>query len=356
MYVYLYIYQQASALFNLLDARSIPCHSTAMETIQSRSGQGRVADAPSGHWVYRILPTVLWPYAQLARWDRPIGWQLLLWPCWWSAALAATAHARAGDTLMSLMPSPWHLLLFFIGAVAMRGAGCTFNDIADEDIDMKVERTRSRPLPSGQVSRRQAWAFLILQALAGLVVLLQFNSLAILLGIASLVVVAIYPFMKRITDWPQLFLGLAFSWGALMGWAAAFGDIDAPALLLYAGSILWVIGYDTIYAHQDREDDAIVGVRSTARLFGDNTRIWLIGLYGGALMLFASAYATAEVPMPALAGLLAAGAHMVRQIRTLDIDNPDQCLRLFKSNNVVGWLIFLGLVGGGLWVALKPMV
>jgi 4-hydroxybenzoate polyprenyltransferase len=327
-----------------------------METIQSKAAQGRVADAPSGHWVYRILPRGLWPYAQLARWDRPIGWQLLLWPCWWSAALAASAYARPDDSLASLLPQLSTLLLFLIGAVAMRGAGCTYNDLVDEGIDNQVERTRSRPLPSGQVSRRQAWAFLILQALVGLVVLVQFNSFAILLGLCSLVVVAIYPFMKRITNWPQFVLGLAFSWGALMGWAAEFGDLDGPAILLYAGSILWTIGYDTIYAHQDKEDDAIVGVRSTARLFGANTKPWLVGLYGGALLCFALAFASAQAPVVALAGLIAAGAHMTRQITTLDIDNPDQCLRLFKSNNVVGWLIFAGLIGAALWVALKPMV
>jgi len=327
-----------------------------METIQSKAAQGRVADAPSGHWVYRILPRGLWPYAQLARWDRPIGWQLLLWPCWWSAALAASAYARPDDSLASLLPQLSTLLLFLIGAVAMRGAGCTYNDLVDEGIDNQVERTRSRPLPSGQVSRRQAWAFLVLQALVGLVVLVQFNSFAILLGLCSLVVVAIYPFMKRITNWPQFVLGLAFSWGALMGWAAEFGDLDGPAILLYAGSILWTIGYDTIYAHQDKEDDAIVGVRSTARLFGANTKPWLVGLYGGALLCFALAFASAQAPVVALAGLIAAGAHMTRQITTLDIDNPDQCLRLFKSNNVVGWLIFAGLIGAALWVALKPMV
>ncbi|MGN6146270.1 MAG: 4-hydroxybenzoate octaprenyltransferase [Mesorhizobium sp.] len=327
-----------------------------METIQSKAAQGRVADAPSGHWVYRILPRGLWPYAQLARWDRPIGWQLLLWPCWWSAALAASAYARPDDSLASLLPQLSTLALFLIGAVAMRGAGCTYNDLVDEGIDNQVERTRSRPLPSGQVSRRQAWAFLVLQALIGLVVLVQFNSFAILLGFCSLVVVAIYPFMKRITNWPQFVLGLAFSWGALMGWAAEFGDLDGPAILLYAGSILWVIGYDTIYAHQDKEDDAIVGVRSTARLFGANTKPWLVGLYGGALLCFALAFASAQAPVVALAGLIAAGAHMTRQIATLDIDNPDQCLRLFKSNNVVGWLIFAGLIGAALWVALKPMI
>lgn len=327
-----------------------------METIQSRTGQGRVADAPSGHWVYRALPRGMWPYAQLARWDRPIGWWLLLWPCWWSTALAATAFARPGDALLSLLPSPVTLILFLIGAVAMRGAGCTYNDIVDERIDAEVERTRSRPLPSGQVTRRQAWIFLIAQALAGLAVLLQFNGFAIVLGLCSLAVVAVYPFMKRITNWPQLVLGLAFSWGALMGWAVEFGDLAGPAIMLYLGSILWVIGYDTIYAHQDKEDDAIVGVRSTARLFGESTKIWLTGLYGFALMFFAIAFAAAEAPMPALAGLVAAGAHMARQVYVLDIDNPAQCLRLFHSNKVVGWLIFLGLIAGGAWMALKPML
>ena len=327
-----------------------------METIQSKTTQGRVADAPSGHWVYRVLPRALWPYAQLARWDRPIGWQLLLWPCWWSAALAASAYARPSDPLLTLLPLPFTLFLFLIGAIAMRGAGCTYNDLVDVDIDSQVERTRSRPLPSGQVSRRQAWAFLIAQALVGLVVLFQFNEFAIPLGISSLAIVALYPFAKRFTNWPQLVLGLAFSWGALMGWANEFGDIDGPAVMLYIGSILWVIGYDTIYAHQDKEDDALVGVRSTARLFGDNTKSWLAGLYGGALMCFAVAFAAGQAPVVALAGLIAAGAHMARQIAVLDIDNPDQCLKLFKSNNQVGWLIFLGLIGGAVWVSLKPLI
>jgi 4-hydroxybenzoate polyprenyltransferase len=266
------------------------------------------------------------------------------------------AYARPGDSLPSLLPDPVVLLLFAIGAIAMRGAGCTYNDIVDMRIDAEVERTRSRPLPSGQVSRRGAWLFVVAQALVGLAVLLQFESFAILLGFCSLGIVAVYPFAKRITNWPQLVLGLAFSWGALMGWAVEFADIDGPAVMLYIGSVLWVIGYDTIYAHQDREDDALVGVRSTARLFGEHTKVWLVGLYGGALILMASAFSAAEVPMPAMAGLLAAGAHMARQIVVLDIDDPDQCLRLFRSNNVVGWLIFLGLIGGGAWVALKPMI
>ena len=326
-----------------------------MEVVQSKAVQGRVADAPSGHWVYRLLPRPVWPYAQLARWDRPIGWVLLLWPCWWSVALAASAFPHGSESIWSLLPSPWVLLLFMIGAIAMRGAGCTYNDLVDEDIDAQVERTRSRPLPSGQVTRRQAWVFLLAQALAGLFVLVQFNGFAILLGIASLAVVAVYPFAKRVTDWPQFVLGLAFSWGALMGWAVEFADIDTPAVLLYAGSILWVIGYDTLYAHQDKEDDALVGVRSTARLFGRHTKIWLVGLYGGALVLFGCAFAAAALPMPAMAGLAAAAAHMTRQIKVLDIDNADQCLRLFKSNGTVGWLIFLGILGGAVWHAIRPM-
>lgn len=325
-----------------------------MDEVQNRRVQGRVADAPSGHWVYRVLPRAVWPYAQLARWDRPIGWWLLLWPCWWSLALAALAGARPGAMLSDVLPSPWHLLLFLFGAVAMRGAGCTYNDIVDRHIDDQVERTRSRPLPSGKVSTTQAVVFMVAQALVGLVVLLQFNGFAVLLGMASLAIVAIYPFMKRITNWPQLVLGFAFSWGALMGWAVTFGELSAAPLYLYAGSILWVIGYDTIYAHQDKEDDALVGVRSTARLFGDRTKIWLVVLYGGALLFFVCAFAFARVPMPALAGLVAAGAHMARQIRKLDIDNPDQCLELFRSNGVVGWLIFLGLLGGGVWAWISP--
>ncbi len=325
-----------------------------MEKIQSRNNQGRVADAPSGHWVYRLLPRALWPYAQLARWDRPIGWWLLLWPCWWSAALAASAGAKPGAQLTDVMPSLWHLALFLVGAVAMRGAGCTYNDLVDRDIDDQVERTRSRPLPSGQVTPKQVIVFVFVQASIGLAVLLQFNWFAVALGTASLLVIAIYPFMKRITDWPQLVLGLAFSWGALMGWAAHFGRLELAPLLLYSGSILWVIGYDTIYAHQDKEDDALVGVRSTARLFGDKTKTWLIGLYGTALLFFGTAFALAEVPLPALAGLLAAGSHMIRQIRTLDIDDPDQCLKLFQSNSTVGWLIFLGLLGGGIWAVISP--
>src|SRR5215216_7501802 len=231
----------------------------------------RVADA-TGNWVDTHAPSWSRPYLRLSRFDRPIGSWLLLMPCWWSAALAA-GIARDVSRL------PLIIVLFLIGAFVMRGAGCTWNDITDRDLDARVERTRSRPLPAGQVSVAQAFAFLVLQALIGLAVLLQFNRFAILTGIASLAIVAVYPFMKRITWWPQVTLGLAFSWGALMGWAAMFGRLDPPALLLYAGAIAWVIGYDTIYAHQDRDDDALIGVKSTARLFGARTKPMLAGFY-----------------------------------------------------------------------------
>ncbi|WP_110031575.1 4-hydroxybenzoate octaprenyltransferase [Hoeflea marina] len=303
---------------------------------------GRVADAPSRNWVYRLLPPALWPHAQLARWDRPIGWQLLMWPCWWSAAMAANAAAAAG--LWSPAQTLWHLLLFAVGAIAMRGAGCTWNDLVDYRIDAMVARTRSRPLPSGRISRRAAALFLVLQALVGLVVLLQFNGFTILLGIASLGVVAIYPFAKRFTSWPQFFLGLAFSWGALMGWAAAFGMLSWAPVLLYGAAILWTIGYDTIYAHQDKEDDALVGVRSTARLFGDNTARWLRGLYALFVVMAGLAFHQAGVIWPAWVGLLLAALMLAGQIRRLDINDADACLALFKANSHVGLVLFIGLM------------
>ncbi len=302
---------------------------------------GRVADAPSGNFVYRLLPRWLWPYAQLARWDRPIGWQLLMWPCFWSAALAGNAAMAQGA--FSFGRFVFHLFLFFLGAVAMRGAGCTYNDIVDHDIDMQVARTRSRPLPSGRVSRLQAKIFLLLQALVGLIVLLQFNGFTIFLGILSLGIVAIYPFAKRFTDWPQFFLGLAFSWGALVGWSAVFGSISFAAIALYIAAIAWTIGYDTIYAHQDKEDDALIGVRSTARLFGDATRWWLILLYGLTLLLLLIAFIAGGAAFPAYLGWLAAAILLVWQIAVLDIDDPANCLALFKSNNRVGAILFLRL-------------
>jgi 4-hydroxybenzoate polyprenyltransferase len=234
--------------------------------------------------------------------------------------------------------------LFFVGAFVMRGAGCTWNDIVDRDLDGRVERTRSRPIPSGQVSVGQAAAFMVAQALVGLLVLVQLNGFAILTGIASLAIVAVYPFMKRITHWPQTVLGLAFSWGALMGWAAWFGRLDLPAYLLYAGSIAWVIGYDTIYAHQDREDDALVGVKSTALLFGPRTKPMLALFYALAVILIAAAGYLAGGGLVFWLGLVAFAAHLGWQIRRLDVTDPDNCLMVFKSDRDAGLILFAGMV------------
>src|ERR1700712_236091 len=275
---------------------------------------GRVADA-AGNWVDTRAPQWSRPYLRLSRLDRPIGSWLLLMPCWWSAALAA-AVSHDADRL------PLTLALFFIGAFVMRGAGCTWNDITDRDLDARVERTRSRPIPAGQVSVPQAAVFLVVQALVGLSVLLQFNRFAVMTGIASLVIVAIYPFLKRITYWPQIVLGLAFSWGALMGFAVTLGRIDAAALFLYAGSISWVIGYDTIYAHQDAEDDALIGIKSTALLFGARTHSALMVFYGLAVILIGVALVLAGAHWPAWIGLAAFVVHLAWQIRRLEIGDP----------------------------------
>src|SRR3979409_1118598 len=297
----------------------------------------RVADA-TGNWVDTRAPSWSRPYPRLSPppRDRPIGSWLLLMPCWWSAALAA---GIAGD----VRQLPVTLALFFAGAFVMRGAGCTWNDISDRDLDARVERTRSRPIPAGQVSVLQAAAFLVVQSLIGLAVLLQFNRFAVMTGIASLVIVAVYPFMKRITWWPQIVLGLAFSWGALMGFAVTLGRIDATALLLYAGSIAWVIGYDTIYAHQDAEDDALIGIKSTALLFGARTHQALMLFYALAVVLIGAALAVAGARWPAWIGLAAFAAHLIWQIRRLEISDPALCLRVFKSNRDAGLLLFMGL-------------
>jgi 4-hydroxybenzoate polyprenyltransferase len=296
----------------------------------------RVADA-TGNWVDTFAPPWSRPYLRLARLDRPIGSWLLLMPCWWSAALAAGISHNIGRL-------PLVVALFFVGAFAMRGAGCTWNDITDRDLDAKVERTRSRPIPAGQVSVPQALAFLVVQALIGLAVLLQFNRFAVATGIASLAIVVVYPFMKRITWWPQAVLGLAFSWGALMGFAVTLGRIDATALLLYAGSIAWVIGYDTIYAHQDAEDDALIGVKSTARLFGAHTHQALMVFYALAVVLIGVAMWLAGAGSAAWIGLAAFAAHLVWQIARLKIGDPALCLRIFKSNRDAGLLLFAGLL------------
>ncbi|HEY6028168.1 MAG TPA: 4-hydroxybenzoate octaprenyltransferase [Pseudolabrys sp.] len=292
---------------------------------------GRVADA-TGNWVDGHAPAVARPYLRLARLDRPIGSWLLLIPCWWSLGLAAM-HADE-------LPRLWHVVLFFIGAFAMRGAGCTWNDLVDRELDAKVERTRSRPIPSGQVTARNAAIFMVAQGLVGLFVLLQFNRFTVLCGFASLGVAAIYPFMKRVTYWPQIVLGLAFSWGALMGWPATFGRLDAPAIVLYAGAILWVIAYDTIYAHQDREDDLMIGIKSTALLFQDRTRPMLAIFYAGAVLLIGAAGLMAGGGAIFGLGLIAFAVHLGWQVMRIDIDDPAHCLMLFKSNRDAGLILF----------------
>ena len=296
---------------------------------------GRVADA-TGNWVDGLAPTWTRPYLRLARLDRPIGSWLLLMPCWWSVGLAGMQ--------VSAFPSLWHIVLFFIGAFAMRGAGCTWNDLVDRDLDARVERTRSRPIPSRQVTVAQATIFMLAQSLIGLAVLLQFNRFTVLVGLASLSVIVIYPFMKRITYWPQIVLGLAFSWGALMGWPAAFGRLDWPALVLYAGAISWVIGYDTIYAHQDREDDLLIGIKSTALLFGERTRPMLASFYAAAVVLIATAGLMANGHLIFMLGLIAFAAHLAWQVLRLDIDDPAHCLKLFKSNRDAGLILFAAML------------
>ena len=296
---------------------------------------GRVADA-TGNWVDTLAPAALKPYLRLARLDRPIGSWLLLMPCWWSLGIAGM---RGGE-----FPNPWHIVLFFIGAFAMRGAGCTWNDLVDRDLDGRVERTRSRPIPSGQVSVKQAYAFMLLQMLVGLAVLLQFNVFTIFCGFASLSVIVIYPFMKRITYWPQIVLGLAFSWGALMGWPATFARLDWQPIVLYAGSICWVIAYDTIYAHQDREDDMLVGIKSTALLFRERTKPMLAAFYVAAVLLIGLAGLMSGGGVIFLFGLALFAAHLAWQVWIIDIDDPAQCLMLFKSNRDAGLLLFAAML------------
>jgi len=288
-------------------------------------------------WIDAWAPAAARPFLRLARADRPIGGWLLMWPCFWSAALAAEAKGWR-------LPDFWHLALFFIGAHVMRGAGCAWNDFLDRDIDGKVERTRSRPLPSGEISGRAALGFMLALALVGLVVLLQFNGFARLLGVLSLLPVAVYPLMKRITHWPQVVLGLAFGWGALMGWAAVFGSLAAPPLLLYAASIAWIVGYDTIYAHQDREDDALIGVKSTALRFGASTPYWLAGFYGAFWLLLLAAGWTAGAGWMFFLMLVLLAIQLAWQIVSLDINDAGNCLARFRSNHLAGALVFAGLL------------
>jgi 4-hydroxybenzoate polyprenyltransferase len=306
-------------------------------------------DSVRGHCVDRS-PGALRPFLRLSRLDRPIGTWLLLWPGWWSIALAAALTANAPDTRPWLgLPDLFLLALFGIGALAMRGAGCTYNDIVDRKIDAQVERTRSRPIPSGAASVGAATVWLATQSLIGLAVLLTFNTFAVWLGVASLALVAAYPFMKRITWWPQLWLGLTFNYGALLGWAAVTGGLSATPILLYLGGIFWTLGYDTIYAHQDTEDDALVGVKSSARWLGARTRPFLYATYAIAVALIAAAGAAAGLHIAFYILLATAAAHLGWQTRTLKIDAPDDCLAKFRANHRTGALVFLAIVVGSVW-------
>ncbi len=293
------------------------------------------SDMPALTWIDKWAPIGLRPYLHLARIDRPIGSWLLLLPCWWSVALASEGW-----------PDPWLVALFAIGALIMRGAGCTLNDIADRNFDGLVARTATRPIPSGAVNIPQAFAFLGLQLLLGLAVLMQFNFFAVMVGAGSLLVVAIYPFMKRITYWPQAVLGLAFNWGALLGWAAVRGDLAAPAGILYMAGILWTLGYDTIYAHQDREDDILIGIKSTALRLGENTAKWLVGFYCGTIALIALSGYLVGLGWAFYVVLGIAAMHLAWQAATLDIDDAKGCLARFKSNRHYGLIVFIAIIAG----------
>lgn len=297
------------------------------------STPGPVADAVRGNWVDRRAPASWRPYLRLSRADRPIGTWLLLIPCWWGLALAALATAPRPHDL-------WIALGCAVGAWLMRGAGCTWNDVSDRHYDAAVARTRSRPIPSGQVSPRAALLWMVAQSLLAFGILVTFHPLAIALGVASLALVAVYPFAKRFTWWPQVFLGLAFNWGALLAWAAHAGALAWAPVALYAAGIAWTLFYDTIYAHQDAEDDALIGVRSTARLFGAASRRWLWGFAAATVALLALAVAlVAPGPLAlalALLGPLGMGWHLLRQLRGLDLQDPAACLAAFRSNRDAG--------------------
>ncbi|RVT82261.1 4-hydroxybenzoate octaprenyltransferase [Rhodobacteraceae bacterium CCMM004] len=303
----------------------------------TRPTQGQVADAVKGNWVDRLAPPPARPYLRLSRADRPIGTWLLLIPCWWGLALAIAADGRAGPG------DAWIAVGCGIGAWLMRGAGCTWNDITDRDFDAAVARTRSRPIPSGQVGVRGALVWLAVQALIAFAILVTFHPMAIALGVGSLALVCIYPFAKRFTWWPQVFLGLAFNWGALLAWAAHTGTVPPAAVLLYAAGIAWTLFYDTIYAHQDTEDDALIGVKSTARLFGARSRVWLRGFLVATVLFMTAAVAVALIPgrnplalALGLAAPWAMGWHMAWQLGRLDTGDPENCLRLFRANRDAG--------------------
>jgi len=298
------------------------------------------SDIKSDHWVERLAPGAMRPYLRLARIDRPIGTWLLLIPCWWGIALATAAQpdTRWPDLIL--------FGLFAIGALVMRGAGCCWNDIMDRDFDAQVARTTQRPIANGDLTVRQAVMFMGLLMLTGLLVLVPINLFAGLVAVSALILVVIYPLMKRVTYWPQFFLGLAFNWGALVGWVAVTGDLGLPAILLYAAGIAWTLGYDTIYAHQDKEDDAMIGVKSTALKFGDRTRPWLWGFYTATIALMAASGAAADLAWPYHALLAIGAAQLAWQVATLDIDSPTDCIAKFHSNRFFGFIVLAGMIMG----------
>ena len=298
----------------------------------SQGKASAVAYAGVRNFVDRFVPPAVLPYLRLARADRPIGFLLLALPCFWSVSLASRSLGDAN-------PDPWLLILFAIGAIVMRAAGCTYNDIVDREIDAEVARTRGRPLPSGQVTPKAAFLYMVALSLIGLGVLLSFNRTTIMLGLGVLPIVALYPFVKRISYWPQVVLGLAFNWGALMGWASVLGRLDLAPLVLYAGAVCWTIGYDTIYAHQDREDDGLLGVKSTALRFGRATKPWLTLLYSLAWLAITIAGLLAGAGFAFLIGMAAALVQLVWQVTTLDINDAESCLIRFRSNREFGAIV-----------------
>jgi len=313
------------------------------ENSQTPDQTGRVADAVDKNWVDRFAPAFARPYLRLSRADRPAGTWLLLIPCWWSLSLAILSDGQFTDY------DRWLIVAMAMGAFLMRGAGCTWNDITDRHLDAQVTRTRSRPIPSGQITTRTAAIWMAVQTAIAAAILFTFNSTAIILGICALIPVAIYPFAKRFTWWPQVFLGLAFNWGALMGWVAHSGQLGWPPILLYLAGIAWTLFYDTIYAHQDKEDDALIGVKSTARLFQEHTKKWLLGfLIAAVILLCAALLMTVDdqvniiALLMAILGIWAFGMHLTWQLRKLDIDDVDTCLRLFRSNRNAGFLPIAG--------------
>ena len=291
------------------------------------------SDITPGDWVDRWTPPFIRPYMRLARADRPIGAWLLLIPCWWGLALASNGW-----------PDWSFIALLFVGAFVMRAAGCTVNDLADRNFDRVVARTANRPIASGQLTVFHATVFLVILLIIGLAILLQFNTITIYLGVASLLLVAIYPFMKRFTYWPQAFLGLTFNWGSLMGWTTISGELNAPALWLYAAGVCWTLGYDTIYAHQDKTDDLLVGVKSTALKFGEHTLIWLILFYCATIILLGTIGVLMDLAWPYFVGLSVGAGHFLWQLLTVNLDIPVSCLKVFKSNRDFGLIIFGSII------------